>query len=329
MRRIAKLTLFGIACLALLTGCASSSPFGFAAQSDAQYRAPENILEVVAVLRRHIPDDTYRFDPARDFTGRNVYRASLLRLENIERIHADALRAGHMDPVLAFAKARALERLRAFELAAENYRVVTKYENSPLRQEALQSAAVCDALDEALHFEFFRSAPFSDTAPTPFPASSAQAEAIFAKRNALLEALLAANESTHYRFIVQEELEHADVSRARYFESLRHVSQGGNERALAEYQQLVLKHRDSKRSRRHLIALADLYATLAREYVDRNAAESLQFDPVAFRELIDAASQIYQNVSNQDGSPEKIEASRKLEELLAFTLRIDRDRFTP
>ncbi len=325
----AKKTLFWVTCLGLLASCTSLTTSGSATKSDSQYRAPENILEIVAVLRRHIPDDTYRFDPARDFTGRNVYRASLLRLENIERIHADALRAGHMDPVIAFSKARALERLRAFDLAAENYRVVANYENSPLRQEALQSAAVCDALDEALRFEFFRSETFSDATSTPFPESIEKAEAIFAKRNALLEALLAANGSTHYRFILQEEIEHADVSRARYFETLRHASKGGNERALAEFQQLVMKHRDSKRFRQHLIALADLYAVMAREYVDRDPPESLLFDPVAFRELIDAASQIYQNVSNQDGSPEKIEAARKLEEMLAFTLRVDRDRFTP
>ena len=59
--------------------------------SDPRYRPSENVLEVVAVLRRHVPDDTYRFPPARDFTGRNVYRASLLRLENLERAHADAV----------------------------------------------------------------------------------------------------------------------------------------------------------------------------------------------------------------------------------------------
>lgn len=324
MKHIYAITLFCVICIGSLSGCAGSTP-----QADAQYRAPENVLEVVSVLRRHIPDDTYRFEPGRDFTGRNVYRASLLRLENIERVHADALRAGHMDPVLAFSKARSLERLRAFDLAAENYRKAAQYENSPLRQEALEGAAVCDALDEVLRFEFFRSSPFSDETSTPFPKTIEQAEAIFAKRSALLEALLSANASTHYRFILQEEVEHMDMSRARYYKSLRHADPGGNQRALSEYQQLAMQHRDSKNSRRHLIALADLYAEIAREYVDRNAPESLQFDPVSFRELIDAATQIYQSVSSQDGSPEKIEAARKLEELLAFTLRIDRDRFTP
>jgi hypothetical protein len=34
-------------------------------------------------------------------------------------------------------------------------------------------------------------------------------------------------------------------------------------------------------------------------------------------------------VANQDGAPEKLEANQKLESFLAFTLRVDRDRFTP
>src|SRR5499426_1660373 len=90
---------------------------------DPRYRPAENVLEVVAVLRAHVGDATYRFEPARDFTGRNVYRSSLLRLESMERVHAEALQGGHLDGVIAFAKGRSLERLRAFDLAAETYRV--------------------------------------------------------------------------------------------------------------------------------------------------------------------------------------------------------------
>ena len=74
------------------------------------------------MLHRHVPDDTYRFPPAQDYTGRNVYRASLLRLENLERAYAPALGGGVLDDVIAFAKGRALERLRGFELAATSYR---------------------------------------------------------------------------------------------------------------------------------------------------------------------------------------------------------------
>ncbi len=98
--------------LALALACASPL------ELNPRYRPAENVLEVIAVLRRHIPDDTYRFDPARDFTGRNVYRSSLLRLENIERAYTEALRAGHMDGALAFAKARTRSSERAFAKAS-------------------------------------------------------------------------------------------------------------------------------------------------------------------------------------------------------------------
>ena len=40
----------------------------------------------VSLLRLHVDDDTYRFPPARDFTGKNVYRAVLERLESLEEI---------------------------------------------------------------------------------------------------------------------------------------------------------------------------------------------------------------------------------------------------
>ena len=83
-------------------------------QIEARYSPSEGILETVAVLRRHVPDNTYRFPPANDFTGRNVYRAALLRLESLQRAEVSALQSGYMDDVIAFAKARSLERLRAY-----------------------------------------------------------------------------------------------------------------------------------------------------------------------------------------------------------------------
>ena len=79
----------------------------------------------------------------------------------------------------------------------------------------------------------------------------------------------------------------------------------------------------------HLMRLADLYAALAHEYVDAHPPAALDFDPPHFEELVDAAARLYGSVSNQDGAPEKLEAGQKLEGFIAFTLRVDRDRFTP
>ncbi|MDJ0864685.1 MAG: hypothetical protein QNK03_01160 [Myxococcota bacterium] len=287
------------------------------------------MLEVVATLRRHVPDDTYRFEPARDFTGRNVYRAALIRLESLERLHENALRAGGMDDVIAFTRGRALERLRGYALAATSYRNAAEHEGE-MRQEALRSAAVCDALEEAssLGYEADRPLPPGGIrAPAPDDPEAAIRE--YDRRLALLGALAEEVSGTHYVAVVREEEERADMARAEYFEARRQLEPEGDVRALAERQRVLTRHRESKRANRHMLALADLYARLAEEYVAARPPESLWFDPPAFQELVDAASRLYEAVANQDGTPEKLEAARRLEAFLAFTLQVDRDRFSP
>jgi len=312
MRRSRAATLAAL----LLAGCASTP------EPDPAYRPAENVLEVVAVLRRHVPDDTYRFPPARDFTERNVYRSSLLRLENIERVHARALRAGHMDGVLAFSKGRALERLRAYDLAGAAYRTAAEREPA-LADEALRSAALCEGL----------LAVADPAAEDPDPIAPAGGhEAVFAdfdRRSAALEALRAQAAGSHHEFVVMEEIERADAARARYFAGLRKALPDGDVRAVAELERVALLHRESKNASRHVLALGALYEELAREYAVSHPPESLYFDPVRFQELVDSGARLFEMVTNRDGTPEKIEASRRLEAFLAFALRIDRDRFTP
>jgi hypothetical protein len=309
-----------LAAAGLVAGCRSTP------SSDPRYRPSENLLEVVAVLRRHVPDDTYRFEVARDFSGRNVYRASLIRLENLERVHADALRAGHMDGVIAFSKGRALERIRAFELAAGHYRRAAQLEEA-LASEALESAAACDVLAEAAAVGFDLGRPRRPEDPEPPRDPEGVLEAYDA-RIALLEALEPDHLGDHYRHVIREEVERADLARARYFVASRRVLPDGNVRALGELQRVIVRHRDSKNANRHLLELADLYADLAMEYAEAHPPESMAFDPTSFQDLVDAASRLYEAVANQDGTPEKLEAARRLEAFLAFTLRVDRDRFS-
>jgi len=129
--------------------------------------------------------------------------------------------------------------------------------------------------------------------------------------------------------VVQEEIERADVARAKYFVGLRTILVDGDIRAVAELQRVVVRHAESKNLNRHLLALADLYADLAVEYTDAYPPSGLGFEPAHFQELIDAGTRLYEMVANQDGTPEKLEASRRLEAFLAFALAIDNDRFTP
>jgi len=299
------------------------------APADPRYEPTANVLEVVALLRRHVPDDTYRFEPARDFTGRNVYRASLIRLENLEQVHADALRAGHLDDVIAFAKGRALERLRAYDLAAEQYRRAAEREGE-LRADALRSARLCDLLDAAVAIGFEPDRPLPEgVRREPAPADPETAIAEFDRRVALLEAVEQEAGGGQQATVAREEIERADRARARYFVARRKLVPDGDVRAIAELQRLVARHRESRNANRNLLELAELYATLAEEYVESRPPEGLWFDPAVFQDLVDAASRLYEAVTNQDGAPEKLEAARRLEAFIAFTLRVDRDRFSP
>jgi hypothetical protein len=311
--------------LTLLAGCQNLEK----KRIETVYGPTESILEVVAVLRRHVGDDTYRFPPATDFTGRNVYRSSLLRLENLERVHQDALRSGHMDAVISFAKARSLERLRAFDLAAEHYRSAART-GGTLRDEALRSADTCEQLAATRKLGFEMQDPLSAPAdgyePLPFDPDAAVAS--LDERGAQLSALYQIEKGRHYASLIREEVEHNDTVRARYFVAMRHSLSNGQIRAVGELQRLIMRHAASKNENRHMLALADLYAMLAEEYTQVNAPESLNFDPAKFQELVEAASQIYQNVASADGTSEKLEAARRFEAFLAFTLKVDRDRFT-
>jgi hypothetical protein len=319
------------ALIAVASGCTTFS----ARQKEAVYGPTEGVLEAVAVLRRHVPDDTYRFPPARDFTGRNVYRASLLRLESLERAEAAALTSGYMDAVITFAKARALERLRAFDLAAQHYRESAR-RSEELRAAALASADVCERLDEATGIGIDLLDPIAEGGVAAREIDPEKVRGALDRRvdrlSILLDELVEEGDAggvdrSHYRAIVQEEIERADVVRARYFVEIRHVVPDGSVVALQELQRVATRHGASKNRLRHLLRLADFYADLAREYLDAVPPESLVFDPARFRELTDAAIQLYELVGSHDGRPEKLEATRNLEAFLALTLNADADRF--
>jgi len=295
-------------------------------QAESEYSPSEGILEIVSVLRRHVPDDTYRFPPAVDFTGRNVYRASLLRLENLERADSDAIRSGYLDPVLKFAKARALERLRAYDLAAQHYQECARLPGE-LRAVALESGAVVTRIAEATSIGIDMADPFGEAGLTPLSIDAESVRITLDDRLARLSVILDDVRGTHYRWIVQEEIERTDVVRAFYFDKTRAVLEDGSLLALQEYQRVVTRHGSSKNRLRHILRLANYYVRLSREYLAAVPPESLDFDPARFRELSDAAIQLFELVASHDGRPEKLEASRSLEAFLALTLSIDADRF--
>ncbi len=315
--------------LCALLGAAAACSTTKTEKLEATYGPTESVVEVVAVLRRHVPDDTYRFPPATDFTGRNVYRSSLLRLETIERIQADPLRSGYMDPVIDFAKARALERLRAYELARLHYLRAAQREGE-LREAAEKSAAICDRVGEAAGIGIQLENPLRPPPGegTPGMDDPEKVVAQLEERVALLSFLYDELEGSYFQTVIAEEVERADEVRASYFVDRRNILPNGQLRAVAELQRVITRHAASKNRLQHMIVLANLYSTLAREYVEASPPESLEFDPAEFQDLIEPAAELYESVAAHDGTPEKLEAARRLEALLAFTLQVDGDRFS-
>jgi hypothetical protein len=202
-----------------------------------------------------------------------------------------------------------LERLGEYEIAAQHYRRVTDL-RSILGDEARRSEHVCERLSEGRVIR-----------PEPV-VSPHEALQVFDRRAALLEELLEEVKETHYSAVVREEIERADVERARYYRARRLLNPALETLALQQYQRLVQRHRESKLQNRHLLALADLYAELARDYAHRFPAPSLSFDPATFDEYAFGATRVYEAVAHQDGAVEKIEAARKLEAFLAFSIGV-------
>ena len=291
----------------LVTACASAPP------SSPTDQPTQDLLEVVAVVRLHVMDDTYRFAPARDISGRNVFRASFERLESLETAHAERVASGYMTDVLWFTKARALERIGEYELARKHYSRVADLD-SELAEPAHVGRDVCKRILEALG---------SDSAD----GLTAQGVADrWTKRRALLESLLADMSETHWRFVVMEEIERGDEQESAYFAAQSESEPKLEATALQRAQQLVELHRESKNKNRHLLALADLYAELSRRYARRNPPPSLGFDPATFDEYAHGATRVYEVVSQQDGTIEKLEAAHKLEAYLSFTLTVHEDK---
>ena len=293
--------------LALLGACVSPAP-------ESVYSPTETILEVVAVLRLHIDDDTYRFPPARDFTGKDVFRSSFNRLESLEQIHEEKIRSGHLRDVVLVAKGRALERITEFDLAARHYAEVEEM-NSPLAEPARRAREINERI-----VDVERVRPGND-------ASIADALAQFEYRQELLEQLEREVDPSHYIYVIREELERTDLARAEYLRARSQIEDGLDASALRQYQRLVRRNQKSKHRNRHLLDLGELYADLSRNYARRVPPSSLEFDTVVFDEYAFGATRIFEAVSQQDGVLEKIEASRRLEAFLAFVLQVHDEHF--
>ena len=111
---------------AAMSGCGTG-------RTNPAYEPHENLLSILADLERYTGLDLYRHRAPLDPAGTNLYRASLVRLRNYERLHPDRYR-----DVVAFARGRALERLDDHEQAAEAFGAVMDMD-TPIAAEAAEA----------------------------------------------------------------------------------------------------------------------------------------------------------------------------------------------
>jgi tetratricopeptide (TPR) repeat protein len=302
----ARLAARACACAALASACASTEP-------PTALAPTQDLLEVVAVVRLHVDDDTYRFPAARDYTGKNVFRVSFERLESLETAHPEKLSSGYATDVVWFTKARALERLGEYDLAMRHYERVTELD-SELADAARAGRDVTARLVRARAL-----APAPDATPEA-------ADAAYGRQRADLETLRADVAGSHYRYVVEEEIERVDAADATTLAAHAILDARYEAAALERAQALVQAHRQSKNHNRHLLSLGDLYAALSRRYAQKFPPPSLGFDPATFDEYAHGATRVYEVVAQQDGAVEKIEGQHKLEAFLGFTLQVHEER---
>ncbi len=273
--------------------------------TNPQYVTEEDLLKVVTEFQRVSGKDSYRFSIPKDVTGANVYKATLIRLQDYEAKHP-----GAYPELIAFTRGRAYEGLHEYTKAQEQYQLVSQTRH-PLKAEAAA------AVETLAHFQEVRQRPLASTTPLDYLKSldeQIQSWQELAKQYA----------GTRYEALAREEEERLDQAKVAFLLINRYRLEDGNESVVLAYSQLIDKHKESKNNYLYQLEFADFYVTLAQEYVAQTDPQSLQFDTNVFEELGRNALRLYAQVAQEDGIIEKLEAKGKLEALEAYMAKIGR-----
>jgi hypothetical protein len=294
-RRMRSIRLLATAALALSLA-SSGARAGDATGAWAPY---EDLTEVVATLAWHLPDDLYRFPPPKDPTGHDVYRLSLERLESWETRFPGRLR-----DVTTFARAEALERLGEWRRATDAYAQVAAMPDSSLATRAREHAD--------------RARGFADAAALPEDGADLHAQlANLQKKLDAWSALVERHKGTPYEALALVEEERVERRAADLIVARRHDVEHGDETAEKALGFLIAKHADSKELASHVLALGDLEADLAREWLAAHD-RPLAFDEDQFVVRADRALDAYRKISTWDGAPEKPQGQGRFAALEAW-----------
>ena len=127
---------------------------------------------------------------------------------------------------------------------------------------------------------------------------------------------------THYDAIAREEIERADIARAEFFVAADAFRFDVAMCAPSWNCSVIERNRESSRQ-----PSSDqprpISTAISREYVVRHPPESLPFDPASFQGQSTFVAFCTRRSADRTERPERLEASQRLEALLAFTLRVD------
>jgi hypothetical protein len=265
------------------------------------YAPYENLIEVLADFSRHLHDDLYRFPAPQDVGGRSLYAATVDRLDNFRTLHPH-----EMADVVGFARAEALFRVGSYDASARAFDAVSTLA-SPLAEPARKRHAVVVEVARV----------------SALPERGATLETTLELMRAKLEQwdrVLERARGTPDECVCRIEEEGVEQRLLTTIIDNRAWLDDGTDTAVRSATFLIAKHADSKNAPAHVIRLADLHATLARECVDARPPST--FDQEAFSDHVAQAVEAYTSIGSLDGIPQKPEAQAKLEALQAYRQQV-------
>jgi hypothetical protein len=283
----------------LLSACSSKIV------AERQYVPAQSLMDIVKDFQRMAREDVYRFPIAKDVTGVNIMKATLVRLDDYQKKNPN-----QFIDIIQYSRATAYERLREYDQALADYRKVAEFTGA-LGAEAKKNI---EALES---FKTIIDKPPS--AEDPFEYIKSLDE----KTDAWNE-MVRKYQGTPYEYLARVEEEKIDRAKVAFVEINRYRLTDGNQLTILAYSQLVTKHRQSKNYYRFLLDFGDFYVRLAKEYTAQNDPEGLAFELAAYEQLAKSALRFYTEVADVDGIVEKIEAQGKVEALRGQTEKIRR-----
>ncbi|MCX7020120.1 MAG: hypothetical protein WCK47_06315 [bacterium] len=278
-------------------------------QAPSYTQPAENLLIIVADIQRHLDDDIYRFPYAVDVTGKNVFRAALVRLANYETLYP-----GRLSDIVALAKAQAFEKLSGYNEAARNYDLARKSPDEAIRKIA------GEGLERARKFDRVVNQPVDMAVPRTYERDMKQ-------KIGDIDQLANEYKGTPHRALALLERERAQTTLAKFYLMFRFMQPFNTNDAIAQIKRNIDQNSNSKNLYLHHLLLGDLQFELAREYAILNDPEGMNFQRKAFDGFANSARAQYHIVEQADGFPEKLEGRAKIAALEAFVERIgDRAR---